>query len=254
MAERRPFAIWLWCNDRNDSDKEIGMRPASKAVAIMLGLFAATPLAAQQGGAPLSIAPAAQPAKPPARPAAPAAPSATPAAAPTIEEVNAYLNGLVQLSGDFVQIGPDGKRNSGRLYVHRPGRLRFEYDPPSPLEIVADGKSVILRDRKLATQDLYALSQTPLKFLVADRIDLRRDVTIRSARLDGSVFTVVIEDRATFGGTSRIALSFDPKAMTLRRWVVTDPQGYDTTVTLSNLDTKKPLDDKLFVIDYQRIL
>jgi outer membrane lipoprotein-sorting protein len=242
------------------------MRRAHKAIASALGLcvLAATPLAAQQSGkVPLTITPApparppaARPAASPATPAPAAPPSASaPTAAPTIEQVNDYLNSLVQLSGDFVQVGPDGKRNAGRLFVHRPGRLRFEYDPPSPLEIIADGKSVILRDRKLATQDLYALSQTPLKFLVAERIDLRRDVTIKSAKIEGGLYTVVIEDKVTFGGTSRITLSFDPKAMTLRRWVVTDPQGYDTTITLSNLDTKTPLDDrKLFVIDYQRVL
>ena len=237
------------------------MRRAFNAVVATLALsvLAATPLAAQQGAkAPLTITPVPPPKQPAPHPAAsPATPgaSASPAvSAPTIEQVNDYLNGLVQLSGDFVQVGPDGKRNAGRLYVHRPGRLRFEYDPPSPLEIIADGKSVALRDRKLATQDLYALSQTPLKFLVADRIDLRRDVTIKSARLEAGFYTVIIEDRSTFGGTSRITLTFDPKVTTLRRWVVTDPQGYDTTVTLSNLDSSKRLDDKLFVIDYQRIL
>jgi len=239
------------------------MRRAHKALASALGLcvLAATPLAAQQAGKVLlTITPASPARAPTARPAAspttpaPAASPSVSAALPTIEQVNDYLNGLVQLSGDFVQVGPDGKRNAGRLFVHRPGRLRFEYDPPSPLEIVADGKSVILRDRKLATQDLYALSQTPLKFLVAEHIDLRRDVTVKSAKLEGGLYTVVIEDKVTFGGTSRITLSFDPKTMALRRWVVTDPQGYDTTVTLSNLDTAKRVDDKLFVIDYQRIL
>jgi outer membrane lipoprotein-sorting protein len=237
------------------------MKRAWKAAALTVGvgvLAAATPLQAQQGGQPLSVtpAPAARPAA--ARPAmspptpGPGAPAAT--AAPTIDQVNAYLNSLTQLTGNFSQIGPDGKRNDGKLYVRRPGRLRFEYNPPSPLEIVADGKSVILRDRKLATQDLYSLSQTPLKFLVADRIDLRRDVIVKSARLDGDAYTVVIEDKSTFGGTSRIALTFDAKVTTLRHWVVTDPQGYDTTVTLSNLDTTRRPDDKLFVIEYQRIL
>jgi outer membrane lipoprotein-sorting protein len=243
-----------------DSLGEIRMRHACRALAWALALcLSATPLAAQQNGkAPMTITPAAPARAPAARPAAsPPTPAGAPSAtvAPTVEQVNDYLNSLVQLSGDFVQIGPDGKRNAGRLYVHRPGRLRFEYDPPSPLEIVADGTSVILRDRKLATQDLYALSQTPLKFLVAPRIDLRRDVTVKSAALEGGLYVVAIEDKATFGGTSRITLSFDPKNMALRRWVVTDPQGYDTTVTLSNLDTKTPLDDKkLFTIDYQRVL
>jgi len=237
------------------------MRRAYRAMAATLGLsfLLVTPLAAQQSPGPLTITPQ-PPARPSARPAispATPAPAGAPSAAlaqPTIEQVNEYLNSLVQLSGDFVQIGPDGKRNAGKLYVHRPGRLRFEYDPPSPLEIVADGSSVILRDRKLATQDLYALSQTPLKFLVASRIDLRRDMIVKSARLEGGAYVVVIEDKSTFGGTSRIALSFDPKVTTLRRWVVTDPQGYDTTITLSNLDAKTPVNDKLFVIDYQRIL
>jgi outer membrane lipoprotein-sorting protein len=238
------------------------MRRALKAIASTLGLclLAATPLSAQQSAKPpLTITPAAPAPRqaaphPAASPATPGAAASAAVAAPSIEQVNDYLNSLVQLSGDFVQVGPDGKRTAGRIYVHRPGRLRFEYDPPSPLEIVADGKSVILRDRKLATQDLYALSQTPLKFLIADRIDLRRDVTIKSARLEGGLYTVVIEDKSTFGGTSRISLTFDPKVTTLRRWVVTDPQGYDTTITLSNLDSSKRLDDKLFVIDYQRVL
>jgi outer membrane lipoprotein-sorting protein len=238
----------------------------SATLALSACIVAGTQLAAQQTKEPQPISP-----MPPARPAAMRPPSsaatpATPATAPTpvspaasasiptIDQANAYLNSLTQLTGNFVQIGPDGKRNSGKLYVLRPGKLRFEYDPPSPLEIVADGKSVILRDRKLATQDLYSLSQTPLKFLLEGRIDLRRDATVKFAKLEGDNFIVVIEDRSTFGGTSRIALTFDAKVTALRRWVVTDPQGYDTSVTLSDLNTAKRPDDKLFVIDYQRIL
>jgi len=233
------------------------------ALVLSVSLLAKTPLAAQQGKDPLPISPM-PPARPstmhpagsPPAPSAPASPAAPVASAPipTIDQANAYLNSLTQLTGNFVQIGPDGKRNSGKLYVLRPGKLRFEYDPPSPLEIVADGKSVILRDRKLATQDLYSLSQTPLKFLLDSRIDLRRDVAVKFAKLEGDSYVVVIEDKSTFGGTSRIALTFDAKVTALRRWVVTDPQGYDTTVMLSNLDTATRPNDKLFVIDYQRVL
>jgi outer membrane lipoprotein-sorting protein len=225
-----------------------------------LGLAAltASPLAAQQGSHPLSITPSAKPsaARPAASPPTPGGveTAAATAAAPTIDQVNAYLNSLTQLTGNFTQIGPDGSRNDGKFSMRRPGKLRFDYDPPSPLQIVADGKSVILRDRRLATQDLYPLGQTPLKFLLADHIDLRRDVTLKSARLEGDSFAVVIEDRSTFGGTSRVALYFDSKITSLRRWVVTDPQGYDTTVMLSNLDTSRRPDDKDFVIDYQRLL
>jgi outer membrane lipoprotein-sorting protein len=224
-----------------------------------IGALATTPVLAQQPS-PLSITPSpsarpstARPAVSPATPA-PAAAATASVGAPSIEQVNAYLNSLVQLSGNFSQTGPDGKRADGRLYVHRPGRLRFEYNPPSQLEIIADGKSVVLRDRRLASQQLYPLGQTPLKFLVADRIDLRRDTTVKRAELKGDSYLVVVTDKATFGGTSEIALVFDAKITALRYWVVTDPQGYNTTVTLSNLDNGKRLDDKLFVIDYQRIL
>jgi outer membrane lipoprotein-sorting protein len=236
------------------------MRRATIAAAWGFGFAAltGTPLAAQQGPSPLSITPSARPsaARPAVSPPTPGGPqpAATTAAAPSIDQVNAYLNGLTQLIGNFTQIGPDGTRTDGKFYMRRPGKLRFDYNPPSPLEIVADGKSVILRDRRLATQDLYPLGQTPLKFLLADHIDLRHDETVKSARLEGDAFVVVIEDRSTFGGTSRIALTFDAKVTALRSWVVTDPQGYDTTVMLSNLDTAKRPDDKEFVIDYPRVL
>jgi len=239
------------------------MRRAWKAAARVLGIsmlsigaMAASPLAAQNNG-PLSITPSPgkpSTARPAISPATPAPGGSAAVVAPSIEQVNAFLNSLVQVSGRFTQTGPDGKRTTGELFVHRPGRLRFEYDSPSSLEIIADGRSVALRDRRLATQDIYSLSQTPLKFLVSDRIDLRRDTTVKQAELKGDSYLVVVTDHSTFGGTSEIALIFDAKITTLRYWVVTDPQGYTTQVNLSGLNTTKPVDDKQFVIDYQRIL
>ena len=93
---------------------------------------------------------------------------------------------MQQLVGNFVQVGPDGSRVKGEFYIQKPGKVRFEYDPPSPIEIVADGQSVVVRDRKLATQDLYPLSQTPLRFLLSERIDLMRDTNVIGVRADES--------------------------------------------------------------------
>jgi outer membrane lipoprotein-sorting protein len=171
----------------------------------------------------------------------------------SVERINAALNAMNSLIGDFVQVNASGRRSSGKIYVQKPGKLRFEYDPPSPLEIVADGTSVVIRDRKLNTQDLYSLSQTPLKFLLRDRIDLARDTKLLDIRNEPDRTTVTIEDKSTFGGTSRIALLFD-KAQALRQWTVRDPQGYETTVTLSNLDLTRRPDPKLFSINYERML
>src|SRR5262245_16450693 len=90
-----------------------------------------------------------------------------------VERVNAYLSNMQTLVGDFVQVGPDGARTEGQFYIQKPGKVRFEYKPPSRIDVIADGQSVVVRDRKLATQDLYPLSQTPLRFLLSDRIDLQ---------------------------------------------------------------------------------
>jgi hypothetical protein len=79
-----------------------------------------------------------------------------------VERVNSYLSGVQTLTGNFIQVGPDGSRTQGDFFISKPGRVRFEYDDPSPIELIADGSSVVVRDRRLATQDVYPLSQTPL--------------------------------------------------------------------------------------------
>lgn len=176
--------------------------------------------------------------------------SADPAA--LLAQANAYFNGINTLTGNFVQIGADGRRIGGKLTLVKPGRLRFDYDQPSPLEVVADGTSVAVRDRKLNTQDLYFIAQTPLKFLLREKIDLARDLTVTDVASDPGSVRISLEDRATLGGTSKIQLFFDAEMKTLSQWRITDPQGYVTTVTLSNLQKGKSVDGSLFFINYGR--
>ena len=149
-----------------------------------------------------------------------------------------------------MQVGPDGNRTEGQLFLQKPGKIRFEYNPPSVIEVVADGNSVVVRDRKLATQDLYPLSQTPLRYLLADRIDLLRDTNVVSLSTDDVFVTVTIEEKQQFVGTSRLMMMFGAKDLQLRQWTVTDPQGFDTTVAVYNLDTTKKPDPRMFVINY----
>jgi outer membrane lipoprotein-sorting protein len=182
------------------------------------------------------------------------APASDPSQRALIDKVNAYLSGLNSLVGNFVQVGPDGSRAEGRFYLQKPGRVRFEYNPPNPIELIADGSSVVVRNSKLATQDVYPLSQTPLRFLVAERIDLMKDTSVVSATADDTFATVVIEEKQTLGGTHRLMLMFGARDFQLRQWTITDPQGYDTTVALYNLDTKQKPDPALFKIDFTRYL
>jgi outer membrane lipoprotein-sorting protein len=169
-----------------------------------------------------------------------------------VDRVNMYLMSMQTLIGDFVQVGPDGRKVEGKFYLQKPGRVRFEYNPPSPIELVADGNSVVVRDRKLGTQDLYPLSQTPLRFLLSDRIDLLRDTNVIGISADDMFVSVMIEEKQTLGGTHRVMLMFNAKDNQLKQWTVTDPQGYDTTVALSNLENGKKLDQSMFVINYER--
>jgi outer membrane lipoprotein-sorting protein len=167
-----------------------------------------------------------------------------------IDRVSLYLSTIQTLVGDFVQVGPDGTRTEGQLFLQKPGKIRFEYKPPSVIEVVADGSSVVVRDRKLATQDLYPLSQTPLRYLLADRIDLLRDTNVVSLAADEVFVTVTIEEKQQFVGTSKLMMMFGTKDLQLRQWTVTDPQGFDTTVAVYNLDGNKKPDPRMFVINY----
>jgi len=169
-----------------------------------------------------------------------------------VDKISAYLTSVQQLVGHFVQVGPDGSRVKGEFYIQKPGKVRFEYEAPSPIEIVADGKSVVVRDRKLATQDLYPLSQTPLRFLLSERIDLLRETNVISVRADEMFVTIVIEEKHAVVGTSKLLVMVGAKDFQLKQWTVTDPQGYDTTVAVSNIDTTKRPDPGLFKIDYTR--
>lgn len=167
-------------------------------------------------------------------------------------KVSTYLSSLQTLAGNFVQVGPDGSRTTGDFYIQKPGKVRFQYNPPSPIDVVADGTSVIVRDRRLATQDVYPLSQTPLRYLLSDRIDLLKDTNVVSIASDDSFVTVVIEEKQALVGTSRLMMMIGSKDFQLKQWTVTDPQGYDTTVAVYNLDSAKKPDPGLFKIDYTR--
>ena len=164
-------------------------------------------------------------------------------------KISSYLSSLQTLVGSFVQVGPDGSKTKGQFYIQKPGKVRFEYDAPNPIAIVADGSMVAVRDRNLSTQDLYPLSQTPLRYLLSDRIDLMKDTNVVSVTADDLFISITIEERQLLTGTSRLMLMIGAKDGQLKQWTVTDPQGYDTTVAVYNLDTSRKIDPGMFKID-----
>jgi outer membrane lipoprotein-sorting protein len=169
-----------------------------------------------------------------------------------LDKVSNYLSSVQTMVGNFVQVGPDGRRVDGNFSIQKPGKVRFQYNPPSPIDIIADGSSVVVRDRSLETADFYPLSQTPLRYLLADHIDLLRDTDVLSVSADDTFVTVVIEETQVMTGTNRLMIMFDAKNLQLKQWTVTDPQGLDTTVAVYNLDAAKKPDPNLFVINYMK--
>ena len=214
---------------------------------IAFSLVAAAPLHAESG--PLQLQTVRK-----AAPAGSARPLDAMAPAEIIEKANAYFSTTQTMVSDFTQIGGDGRRTDGKLFVDKPGHMLFTYAPPANLEIVADGTSVAVIDRKLHTQDLYFISQTPLKFLLNDRMDLQRDTKILDASSDAQSASVMIEDHATFGGTTQIRLTFSRDPFALKQWTVVDPQGYETVVSLSDVDLATKPDPKIFRINQERVL
>ncbi len=166
-----------------------------------------------------------------------------------VARADAWLDAARVMSADFVQVGPNGRRSEGQLNVVRPGRMQFEYTDPPRFEIIADGRSVAIVDRKLNTQDEYFIGQTPLKFLLSDHIDLARDTHVLNVDQEGKTITIELEDRAALGGTAHLSLVFDASTFALKQWTVIDAQGFQTVVTLFNVDLRTNPDPSLFHID-----
>lgn len=178
---------------------------------------------------------------------------APPAAAQGVDQrdllrISNYLNGLSTLEGDFVQIGPDGELSQGRFYMRRPGRLRFQYRPPNPALIIADGTWVGVCDRQIETFDRFPLSETPLDLLLRDRVDLRREGAVtRISRAEGQLRVRAIDPDAPDQGS--ITMIFSDLPLALTQWVVVDGQGLATTVALQETRSNVSLDPRLFVIE-----
>ncbi len=165
-----------------------------------------------------------------------------------LARISNYLNGVTTLEGNFVQIGHDGELSEGLFYMRRPGRIRFEYKPPNPALVVADGVWVGIYDKRLNTLDRIPLRSTPLDILLRKRVDLRNDGAVRSIeRSPGLMRVTAIDPNAPEQGS--ITMVFADNPLELRQWIVVDPQGLTTTVALSEMRSNVTLDPNLFFIE-----
>jgi len=176
--------------------------------------------------------------------------AALPAAAEklSLEAISRYFNGFDTATAEFTQINDDGTISTGKLYLKRPGRARFEYDPPDDVLVIADGTRLGVIDPKSNTgPEAYPLHRTPLKIILSRNVDLTREDMVTGHASDGKTTTVVAQDpRNPEYGSLELVFTADP--VELRQWVVNDSAGARTTVVLGELRTGIDIADARFEI------
>ncbi|MCB1395528.1 MAG: outer membrane lipoprotein carrier protein LolA [Rhodobacteraceae bacterium] len=181
----------------------------------------------------------------------PAILAAAPALADPIPlaEISRYFNSFRTAEADFTQVNADGSLSTGRLMIHRPGRMRFEYDAPDNTLVLATAGSVNIFDaRSNDGPSTYPLTRTPLALILDDTVNLSRERMVVRHFEDGPTTSVVAQDpdHPEYGN---IRLVFSANPTELRQWVVTDDTGSATTVILGTLRTGVQLGSLLFNLD-----
>lgn len=162
-----------------------------------------------------------------------------------LARIETYLDALRALKARFLQVAPNGAVTQGKAWLERPGRMRFEYDPPSPLLLVAGHGLVVFHDKSLNQTSNIPIGQTPLGILLADHVHLGGDVTVTGMqRLPGQIQVSLVRTRSPGDGT--LTLIFADNPLTLRQWTVLDAQRQETRVTLYNVETGGQFDPSLF--------
>ncbi|HEX3573676.1 MAG TPA: outer membrane lipoprotein carrier protein LolA [Rhodopila sp.] len=162
-----------------------------------------------------------------------------------IARIETYLNGLKSLKAHFMQVAGDGGISQGTAWLERPGRMRFQYDPPAPFLLIASHGQLSFHDASLGQTSNIPLSRTPLGILLADHVQLSGPVTVTAVqRLPGQVQVTLV--RTNSPGDGSLTLIFADQPLALRQWTVVDAQRRETHVTLNNVQLGGTFDPQLF--------
>jgi len=177
------------------------------------------------------------------------APAAWAAEQLSLAEISNYLNKMTTAQASFTQINGDGSLSTGKLYLHRPGRMRFEYDGSGGGTVVAGAGAVVVHDPKSnEPPETFPLRRTPLSIILAKRVDLARANMVVGHGFDGTTTVVRAQDpeNPDYGS---LELMFTGDPVELRKWVVHDSAGGSTTVILGALEQGMSLASSLFRTD-----
>ena len=170
-----------------------------------------------------------------------------------LARIETYLNSIRTLKAQFQQVAPNGAVSRGTAWLDRPGKMRFQYDPPTPLLLVAGHGLVVFHDDQLKQTSNIPLSRTPLGILLADRVALSGDVTVTNFQRPPGQLQVTL-GRTASPNEGSLTLSFNDNPLVLRQWTVLDAQRQETRVTLYNVELGGRFDPKLFEYVDPRLL
>jgi|SRR5210317_148370 len=157
-----------------------------------------------------------------------------------------YLNGLTTVQAQFTQINPDGTLSTGKILIKRPGKIRFEYDPPNNALVMASAGALAIFDPKGNPQpESYPLNKTPLGLLLDKNIDLQRANMVVGHIYDGTATQVSVQD-PEHPERGRMDLVFTGPTPELRQWVVHNENGEQTIVVLNDVQRDVAIRDYLF--------
>jgi outer membrane lipoprotein-sorting protein len=165
-----------------------------------------------------------------------------------IQQITGYFNGMRTLQGEFMQVGPKGHISTGVFHISKPGRMRFQYAPPNPFVVVADGTWVTIKNNAKDTADQYPLSATPLRLVLAEEVDLLSEAKILSVEQVDGMTTVTLEDKDQLV-PGHLVLIFDEQREELQQWIIVDGQGRRTTISLTEMVAGIDPDPGLFQLD-----
>jgi outer membrane lipoprotein-sorting protein len=169
-----------------------------------------------------------------------------------VDRATKYLQGLSEVEGRFEQTNPRGSTQAGDIFLKRPGKARFQYDPPSGLVVVSDGKNVSVWDSRLRTFDRTPLGATPLAILLARQIRLDQDVEVfRVGNFDDGFYLSARSSSGQAQTEGYITIVFGGSPLALRGWTLVDGQGQATKVKITSL-APTPIQPELFVLNDPR--
>ncbi len=152
-----------------------------------------------------------------------------------VQRINSYFNNITNLQGSFEQVDSTDKRTTGRFYVQRPGKIRFDYAPPSGLRIIADGKYLAIEDSDLKTVEKYPIQSTPFRLLLAELVDLDRDARIIGVEAQEGTLSVSLEDKSNDAAGGIRLIFASGSELQLKEWLITDAQGLTTRVSVNDV-------------------